>query len=246
MTEINIPWGKINFNNSNYLLTFSERISLNLEKIDNEIIITSSFDDNITVNRFVTGNDRDLFIEPGLPDLPIIIKPIHSISVLPSKQMTVFIEVPGVIRILYGSQKKKNVLFEFSYHKLAKCFFGNTENGEFVYSLESPFYRRISDYETNNSSIYCPLVISNKSSENLEFDKMILRVPYLSIYQQRTELIANPVAITFKGQEKISQIVYKEIQVLSAEGESILMSLPRTEEAKNLLRRSFSFIKKNL
>jgi len=246
LTTNTIPWGKINFNDSNYSLTFSERISLNLKKIDNETIITFSVDDTITVNRFVTGNDHDLFIEPGLPDLPIIIKPMNTISVLPLNQMTVFIEVPGVIKILYGSQKKRNVLLEFSFHKLAKCFFGTTEEGEFTYSIGSPFNHRISDYEINNTNIYCPLVISNKSSENLEFEKMILRVPYLSIYQRQADLIANPVTITFKGHEQISQIAYKKSQAISTEGEYKLISEPRTEEDKNLLKRSFSFIKKNL
>ena len=156
--------------------------------------------------------------------------------------MEVFVEVPMVIKILFGNQNRKNLLYECCSCRLSRSFFGNGENGEFAYFIESPLLRSISEYNNQDSSVYCPLTISNKSSQNLEFEKMILRVPYLSIYEHENGLIAGPVSIVFKGQEQLSQITYKKALPVSA-GSVRLVSPPRQEEDKNLLRRSFYFIK---
>ena len=242
MPDNNILWGKIELTDSEYSLKLSDSQIITLSKKDNEVIIKTTADDEPRTTRYITGNEHSLFIEPGLPDLPIIIKPANSISVLPSRKLDVFIEIPYTIRILYGSDHKKNLLCEITVEQLSKSFFGNPENGEFAYFIESELFCCISEYTKVANSVYCPLTIVNKSQQNLEFEKMILRAPYLLIFQGKNKLIANPVNIIFRGQEQISQISYKKIPQIPGE-EARLLTPARTEEDKSLLRKSFYFIK---
>ena len=238
----NISWGKIELNDTVFSLNLSQDKQLDITRDRNEVIIKVRNGKDETVNRFITGSENHIFIEPGLPELPVILKPEQYISVLPSKKLEVYVEVPLFIKILYGNKSNRDVIFEYNPQLLSRSYFGPTENGEFAYFIESPLKCCISEYENTGSNIYCPLTISNKSSQNLEFEKMILRVPYLSIYQHQQILIASPVVITFRGQEQISQIVYKKSPPVSGENLQ-LISAPRKKEDKNLIRRSFYFIR---
>ena len=242
MPDLNISWGKIDLVNNKYSLPLSDGLSIELTKTPNEVVLKKTTAAGTETSRYITGNEHSLYIEPGLPELPIIIKPANSISVLPSKKLDVFIEIPYILKILYGTQNKKNLLCEIVIEQLSKSFFGNPENGEFSYFIESPLNCCIQEYSKPGSSVYCPLTITNKSQQNLEFEKMILRAPYLSIFKSEDLLIANHVNIIFTGQDQISQIKYKKTpQGFGSDAK--LISEPRTEEDKNLLRKSFYFIK---
>ncbi len=242
MDENIIPWGKIETGDAVLQLKLPRNQSLEIRKIKNELLIIRNTDVQPCKNRFITGDGQNIYIEPGLPPLPIILKPVQKISILPSKKLEVFIEVPFVIRLFYGSKQNKNFLCEVELDPLSRSFFGNSENGEFAYYMETSMHSSISDYTEKNYSVYCPVTISNKSSQSLEFEKMILRAPYLSVYKDGDTLIASPVIITFSGQEQISQITYKKTPPLSG-NETVLLSPPRSEKDKNILKRSFYFIK---
>ena len=235
-------WGKVQLPDGRLDLSLADDLSVGFERCGNELIIKIIKGDDVSVKRYITGNEHDLYLEPGLPDLPIILKPEQYLSILPSKRLDAFVKVPLVLRVYYGTKQKKTALTDVVVQNLSRSFFGSSESGEFAYFLESPLHTDISGYEADNRSIYCPLSISNRSLQNLEFEKMILRVPYLSVYRTGGNLVASPVSITFRGQEQISQISYRKAPSAHG-GSSELLSAPRQEEDKNLLRRSFYFIK---
>lgn len=235
-------WQKIEFKDSLFEFFLEDDLSVRIEKIQNEIVVYTNEHKKETVNRFITGEEKQFFIEPGLPDLPIIVKPVQNISIIPLQKLKVFVEVPFSVRLLFGSEKRQKLLKEFVTHNLSKSFFGDSETGEFAYFLKSQLMRNIDDYTNTGKSIYCPLTIENYSSQNLEFEKMILRVPYLSIFKSQDHLISNPVVITFKGEDQISQISYKRIP--SKNNENLrLITKPRMAEDKNILKKSFYLIK---
>jgi len=242
LTDFQIPWGRIELPDSGFIIPLPGEQSVRLRRVRNELIITRISESGETESRFITGNEHSVFLEPGLPDLPVILKPSQYISILPSRKLDAFVEVPFTLRIFFGSKQKKIMLMEIVLKELSRSFFGNPENGEFAYFLESPLCCSIADYSAFESSVYCPLSIVNKSDQNLEFEKMIFRVPYLSIYKSSSGLIGSPVNITFHGQEQISQIVYRKTPPNTVE-DSVFLAPPGAAEDKNLIRRSFYFFK---
>lgn len=237
-----ISWGKIKLSDNSFDVELSQNRKISILRNRNEVLVSVKTGPDEAVNRFITGADNNLFIEPGLPDLPIILKPSQYISILPSKKLEAYVEVPIFFRIMFGTQNNKNLIYEYNPQLLSKSYFGSSESGEFAYFIESPLYCCIDEHDNPGSNIYCPLTISNRSSQNLEFEKMVLRVPYLSVYEHKNTLIASPVSITFRGQEQISQVTYKKTPPVS-DGTPKLITAPRDTEDKNLIRRSFYFIK---
>jgi len=242
MNEHPIPWGKLEMPDQHRSIELPLGLSLNIERKGNEILITRFSEGEPVLYRFITGTESSLYLEPGLPDLPMTLKPQMSLSILPGKKLEAIVEVPLVVKILTGSSSKKVQLLEFPLNSLSRSFFGNPDSGEISYFLESPLYKSTEEYEKRDSSVYCQVTISNRSVQNLEFERMILRVPYLSLYYGKKHLYGSPVVVTFRGQEQISQIVHKK-SAPSCEPELQFASPPRLSEDNGLFKRSFFFIK---
>ncbi|QEN07967.1 DUF432 domain-containing protein [Oceanispirochaeta crateris] len=235
------PWGKLDLQKSGIHIDLPSGQYIDIQRNRNEVYINRYISSELISNRYVTGDDHSLFMEPGLPDLPMILKPMENLSILPGKKIDAFVEVPLVVKLLFGSQESKKLLCESVIRPLSKSFFGSLDNGEIAYFLESPLFRDLSEYKQQNSSIYCPLSIMNKSSQNLDFERMILRVPYLSLYYSGSLILASPVNITFKGLDQMSQVVYKKTL---PSGDNIqLASPPRLAEDKSILKKSFYYFK---
>ncbi|MDA3956184.1 DUF432 domain-containing protein [Oceanispirochaeta sp.] len=236
-----IPWGKLTLQNSRKHIKLPYNQSFDIERNGNEIYVKRMISGVSSSNRFITGDDLSLYLEPGLPDLPMILKPVESLSILPGKKIDVYVEVPLVVRLLFGSQNNKSLLCESALCPLSKSFLGNMDNGEIAYFLESSLFRGIREYKKRDSSVYCLLSIRNKSSQNLVFERMILRVPYLSLYYSDDTILASPVNITFKGMDQLSQVVYRKSL---PEGEHIKpASPPRLIEDNSIIKKSFYYFK---
>ncbi len=241
MSKHLIPWGKLVFQDETRItLPFSRELFI--RRMGNETHLHLEKEGEDEVFRFITGQDASLYLEPGLPDLPMVIKPSISLAILPGKKLETLVEVPVIVKVMAGTEKKKDQLIEFPVKDLSRSFFGNPDSGEIAYFLESPLLNRVDEYEQIDSSVYCPMTISNRSDQNLDFDRMIFRVPYLSLYYGEKTLYSTPAVITFRGQDQISQVSFKK-NPPQYEPDMKLASSPRISEEKGLLKRSFYFIK---
>ena len=242
MSKHLIPWGKLVFPEDESRITLPFSRELCIRRIRNETHIKLEKERAREFFRFITGPEASLFLEPGLPDLPMVIKPSVSLAILPGKKLETLVEVPLIIKVMAGTEKKKDQLIEFPVRELSRSFFGNPDSGEIAYFLESPLLNRVEEYDQIDSSVYCPMTISNRSDQNLDFDRMIFRVPYLSLYYGEKNLYSNPAVITFRGQDQISQVTFRK-NAPQLEPDMKLASAPRISEEKGLLKRSFYFIK---
>ncbi len=242
MQEERIPWGEIQFTDTLFSFELAEGHTLEVVKNSREILIRISVNGNEEAHRFVIGSDTPVYMEPGLPDLPILIKPVDTITILPAMKFNAFLEIPFSIKFLFGPEQKKTLLFEYRPSDISRCYVDGPEKGEFAYHMESRVFPRISDYERPHISVYCPLVVINKSSASLAFDRLVFRTANLSIFHSPTVLIASPVHITFKGQDQVSQVVYRKSPA-DPENELKLVSLSKKAEPQSILKRSFYYIK---
>lgn len=236
MTEY-IQWGQQD--NSNLPITLEMRSGrkIFIEKKSREIRIIESSD----VHRYICGSGDSIFLEPGLPELPVVIKPDSVLSILPDKTLHAFIQVPLVIQICGGSSKKKYPLFEICSSDLSRSWFGDPDNGEIAYFLESSFITENEKCRTDGSVICCPVSVTNRSNQLLTLERMILRVQFLSIYQGKERLYANKTRINFRGQEQISQITYSK-SAPDLEPALTQITPPRLIE-DGVLKKSFYFIR---
>ncbi|MDC7234043.1 MAG: DUF432 domain-containing protein [Spirochaetales bacterium] len=242
MKHSSIPWGQLNPGEETLVIELPFEQSLHIQKKDEELNITKTVLQDSETHRFITGKSNHAYLYPSLPDLPITIKPQQATTILPGKKMEVFIEVPLSVSLYYGSHTKKELIYETPLHPLSRSFFGSPDNGELSYFLESPLYCKYEIYENSSSSVYCPVSITNKSVQKLDIERMILRVPLLSIYESGAYLVSSPVTISFRGQDDISQINYLNYSNDRKQNMTLLAS-PRQKVDKSLLKRSFYFLK---
>lgn len=238
----NLRWGPVDNSALPLAINLPSGKQVLIEKKDREITITigdgSGSDD---VHRFVCGPADTVFLEPMLPDHPVVIKPDTALSILPDKTLHAFIQVPLVMLISGGSAKRKHPMMEVSYSDLSRSWFGDPDSGEIAYFLESSFITESEKCRTDGSVICCPVSVSNRSNQLLTLERMILRVPLLSIYRGKERLYANKTKINFRGQDQISQISYGKS---APDLEPLLQPLspPRSVE-EGVLRKSFYFIR---
>jgi hypothetical protein len=88
-----IPWGKLTLQNSRKHIKLPYNQSFDIERNGNEIYVKRMISGVSSSNRFITGDDLSLYLEPGLPDLPMILNPVESLSILPGKKIDVYVEV---------------------------------------------------------------------------------------------------------------------------------------------------------
>jgi len=213
-------------------------------KRDHEEILIASGDlgADVQYSRFIVGRDARIKLEPSLPELPIVIKPKLPLSVLPGLSFRCFVAVPLVFSIWSNRGKKKHMLTEISVLNLSRSWFGDPWSGEVAYFLESPLHGTIDNYGESDISVFCPITIVNRSSQILTLDRMLLRVPYLSVYQGEKRLYANGTRISFRGQDQISQVSFYKGPP-EWEKDLTQIASPRKTDEADLLTKSFYFFK---
>jgi hypothetical protein len=237
------PWGEILSDTDSFKQDIDSISFFNVFKKDNELILSNNLlKGEVISSRFIIPQSDHIFIVPGLPELPVVIKPVNGLSILPGQVFHTFIEVPLVFQLHCGTLKSKLLLQEISSQELSRSWFGDPDNGEIAYYLESAMATSVDSLSKDYFCIHCPVTINNKTNQILSLERMILRVPYLTIYKSHERLYTNRTKIIYRGQDQISQInilktppdVHEQLTVAS---------LPRMAMDSGVLHKSFYFIK---
>jgi hypothetical protein len=240
---MNNMWGPREFGAEEIRIVSRGEEILRIKKEKDELLVAGkNMIESGEFARFIAGKESKISIEPNLPELPIVIKPESALSVLPGVTFHCFVSVPLVYVVKSGRGKKEKTLIEASVRSLSRSWFGEPWGGEVAYFLDSPLHQSIGAYGEDDSAILCPVTIVNRSNQILSLDRMILRVPYLSVYEGKSRLYSNVTKISFRGQDLISQV---SIQKGAPEVESSLKlaAHPRQTDESGLLSKSFYFIK---
>ena len=115
-----------------------------------------------------------------------------------------------MIAVTFGPPGKRTTLWEYPFTPLSQSFFGNPDSGELCYSIVSSLSSKSINSESKHNMALCPLTIMNKSNQILNFERMILRGPFLTIYFGADNIFTSPVIISFKGADQTSQVVIKK------------------------------------
>jgi hypothetical protein len=183
-----------------------------------------------------------LAIRPILPDRPLVLQPESELRLIPGAVIKTSVSLPLGISLQSGGGGRPRPIREFPSMALSKTWFGDPVTGEAAYSWKTSLAEMPLPEKTDPLEAVCPLTVRNESPENLDFKRMILRVPQLSLFSGGNVTVTNTVTIRFKGQTQVSQVTIGS-KPKGLPAPVVKLSEPRMPVDKTLLRRSFAFIK---
>ncbi|MAL18157.1 MAG: hypothetical protein CL670_01740 [Balneola sp.] len=215
-----------------------------ISKQDEEIWIAHQYSDKVYEEkpedlewaRWAPKSIEEIRIAPVFQDLPVIINSEYPLKVAKGSTIQIFSRIPVWLQISLA--KSKYVLTEIPSIKLSRTWFGSPQEGELCYWLSTKARRSLAGVENKPNVINCPIQISNKTHEDLDFEKFCFRVERLSVYGVKEELWADETKIEYNGEEQHSDInMTGKLPVAIGKGE--LMSKPRNPASKSFATRTF-------
>lgn len=156
--------------------------------------------------RWAHKNGHDLVrIQPAFADLPLIVQSEYLLKVSPRNQIQVFSRIPIWISISLANDNYQ--LIELPVTKMSKTWFGTPIEGELCYHTTTKARRDLSQLKPEPYLVSCPITISNKSSETLDFESFCFRVERLGIYKHEDTLWADETQITYHGIDQHSDVI---------------------------------------
>jgi len=199
--------------------------------------------EEIEWHRYMIGQEAEIEIVPALPDRPLVVRPNVRRRILPGREAQVHFYVPVWIQLFSHSVNRRVMLEEHPSLRLSSTWFGDMQTGELCYTLETVLSQEF-ERSSPPAPYYaeCVLNINNISSSLLDFYRIAVHVEYLNLYLDGDGLHTNEVNVNFSGIDQISQVKY------STRGPKWLknpvkIASAREVPSKNILKRSFSYIK---
>lgn len=230
-------------------------VTIWLKKVSNEIWIASEYAEDLPrkkispekVNvlnwsRWALPKEETRFsLRPSFPNRPVVVKPEYPFKIVTNAKVRVYTRIPVFIKVVLAD-KPDFVVTEIPTVNLSNTWFGLHTEGELCYWVHTSARRVIEPDIMQTWMAVCPIEITNKQDEPLDFDKLCLRVEHLSIYKANEYLWADETLIIHQGREKYSDIEMKGILPAEAKG-GTLITKPRVPIKKNFAVRSFKLLK---
>lgn len=175
-------------------------------------------------------------IMPVFPDLPLVINNDYPLRVTPNGSIDIFTRIPVWLRICMGTHD--SILTELPTVKLSRTWFGTPMEGELCYWSTTKARRSLEHVEAKSYLVNCPIQLSNKTQEELSFEKFCFRVERLKIFLHSNELWADETRITYQGEEQHSEINMSG-RLPKGMKNGKLLSAPRKPIQRSLATRTF-------
>ncbi|MEX2640215.1 MAG: DUF432 domain-containing protein [Balneolales bacterium] len=186
-------------------------------------------------------NETHFSLRPAFPDRPVVVKPEYPFKIMTGATVRVYTRIPVFVRIVITA-RPEFVVTEIPTVTLSNTWFGLHTEGELCYWVHTSARREINNEIMQPWMAVCPIEITNKQAEPLDFDKLCLRVEHLSLYKMDDQLWSDETLIIHQGREKYSDIEMKDRLPSEAKGGK-LITKPRIPIKKNLAVRSFKLLK---
>lgn len=220
---------------------------------DEEIWIAHGYNDEFTEEIKVKGPSEDhdwsrwahkagsgeLNITPVFPDMPLVVHSEYALKVSPHTKIKIFTRVPLWVRV--SLSQNDYTLTELPTVKLSRTWFGTFTEGELCYHATTKARRDLSKVDKKPYLVSCPILITNKSEEELDFEHFCFRVERLSIFEHQNEFWADETQILYQGTDLNSEVVMTG-KVPDGVSRDKRVSKPRKQIQKSLATRTFKRI----
>ena len=209
--------------------------NLNVDEIE-------GIENDTEVFHFQTGKSNVLIVVPAFPQKAVVFRNNKNIKISAGESANLYFRIPLTMQFYFQEVKDEKRLFEIPLQRLSDTWFGEADSGEPAFSIGNNYDTEFNDVKDLPWEAIIPVEIINNTTGVLELQRLILRVEDFSLFLKNKQLLSNHIAIEFKGPEQVGSVnlsVKKEIH-----GQKPLqLSKPRTVATRNLLRKSFFFIK---
>lgn len=183
-----------------------------------------------------------LSLTPVLPDRAVVVDTDYAYRVLPGTRSRVYCRIPVSIRIASESDPSV-VIAELPTVTLSSTWFGPFTEGELCYALSSKI-RRVLDSSLNEPHLlFCPIEIINKSTTELQFEKVCLRTERLSIYQAAEAMWADETRIVWHGSDHDTDVSTHKGIPAEAGGHAKVLCSARDKDDDRISVRSFKLLR---
>ncbi|TVP74837.1 MAG: hypothetical protein EA352_09725 [Gemmatimonadales bacterium] len=194
----------------------------------------------------LAGDEGTLWLRPCLPDRPLVLQPEAPFVLLPRASARVFIRVPLWIRVEWqeGSPDPEaipgegTILTEQPVTTLSNTWWGDVMEGELAYWLETRA-RRV--YRENLRAAHlaiCPLVLENRSTTELQVDKLAFRTIHLGVFGDGTGFWGDESRVRYQGESEGSEVEVSGRPPEEA-GNPVLVTPPRVPPVRGIRARTF-------
>jgi len=200
------------------------------------------FGNDSEVFHFQTGPSNELFVVPAFPNKAVVFRNNKNIKISAGESANLYLRIPLTLQFYVHEVKEENRLFEIPLQRLSDTWFGEADNGEPAFSIGNTYDTNFSEVNALPWEAITPVEIINNTTGIFELQRLILRVEDFSLFLKSKQLLSNHVSIEFRGPEHAGSVnlsVKKEIH-----GQKPLqLAKPQNAVGRNLLRKSFYFIK---
>lgn len=246
-------WGNVSLAGGQvrYLTVGDLHIWLKLQ--NGEVWITHAYSDELEEDPNPEGPPADLSwgrwadksgseevqILPVFPDKPLIIHSEYPLKVSAGTRIQIYSRIPIWMRISLA--KNNYQLIELPTVKLSRTWFGTPVEGELCYHATTKARRDLSSVDKKQYVVSCPILIHNKSDDELDFEHFCFRVERLSMYKHNGDLWADETQIIYHGADLNSDVIMTG-KLPEGIDKKKLISKPRKQIQKSLATRTFKRI----
>ncbi len=202
----------------------------------------SDLEDGTDVIHFQTGKSHDLLVVPALPSKSVVFRNNKNLKVSAGESANLYFRIPLNLQFYFHEVKDDNRMLDQPLKRLSDTWFGEIDNGEPAFSIGSNYDKALSDAKPKDWECVSSVEIINNTTTGLDLQRLILRVEEYNIYLKSKHLFTSHATIEFKGQEQAGSVHLGHRKDIHGE-KTVMIAKARSTDSKNLLRRSFYFIK---
>ncbi|MEX2382774.1 MAG: DUF432 domain-containing protein [Opitutales bacterium] len=147
-------------------------------------------------------------IVPVMQDRPLVIRPETPLNIPPGNDVIFFVSVPVWLKVFIGTSRER-LLAEVPTMILSNTWFGEPTEGELCYALRTGASRDLDGVKKGRYRAVCPVLIKNHSPDELDFQKICLRIQHVHVYEGENRLWTNQVTVSYLGKNNFSAIEFK-------------------------------------
>lgn len=183
-------------------------------------------------------------LAPVFPDRLVVVKPESDFWLQRGARARVFLRIPLQVRV-EALGPTAVPLIDVPTEAMSDTWWGSPEAGELSYWLDTRARRRVLDDEFEEHLCVCPLQLENSSGEDLNVDRIALRVEYLSIYRDGQRLLADETRVRYMGDDAESRIEMAGHAPAEAP-EAPRISAPRSPMSRGFTAKTFARLRSSL
>lgn len=181
--------------------------------------------------------DEMVQVLPIMPDKPVVVRPDSPIHIPKGNEVTFFVSIPVFLQVYVGPER--NILIhEDPTVVLSKTWFGEPVGGELCYALRTGASRDLAGIKRGLHRAVCPVVVRNRSEEELNFQKLCVRSMHVNIHRGNRRLWTEEIEVSYLGKNNFSEITFSK-QPPAHEPTHGILGPAREPLARNFIRKSF-------